>query len=168
MSGISDLTGVGISPEAAAQLKNQTIYVPSGIGHIGGTAGFTNAEDTGEAVCPASQTGSTYVIPIVGLRLGDIIKSYKVIGQVESAGNTATVDADLRRLTNAAADPSDASLGAITQVSATADTAITSSKTLATAETLATGEAIYLLVTVTTAAATDVRLLGVELTVSQA
>lgn len=145
-----------------------TVYVPAGIGRAGATAGWTNTgTDLNEALLPQSQTASTFTVPITGLQVGDTISAFKVIAQVESAGNTATLDADLRKLTNAAGDPTDASIGAITKVSATEDTAVASSKTLAAAEVLASGESLYILLTGTTAASTDVRLLGVELTVTR-
>lgn len=136
---------------------------------VGGTAGFTAPTGLDKAllVCPASQTAATAVIPISGLMVGDVITAVKITGQVESAGNTATVDADLRKLTPAAAGTADASIGAITQISKTADYAIADSKTLASAETVASGESFYVLVTVTTAASTDVEISSVELTVTR-
>lgn len=143
-----------------------TVFVPAGIGRAGATAGWTNTgANLNEALLPQSQTASTFTIPLTGLQVGDTISAFKVVAQVESAGGTATLDADLRKLTNAAGDPTDASIGAITQVSVTADTAVASAKTLAAAEVLASGESLYLLLTGTTAASTDVRLLGFEVTV---
>lgn len=156
----------GMVPAQAERLARRTMFIPAGIGKAGATAGWTTANDTGDARCPASQTASTFTLPVLGLHLGDVVKSFKVIGQVESAGNTATLDADLRKLTNAAADPSDASIGAITQVSATADTAVTSEKDV-TDETVASGEQLYVLLTATTAASTDIRVLGVEIEVDR-
>lgn len=144
-----------------------TVYVPAGMGHVGATAGWSTANNTGEAQLPASQTASTFVIPLAGLHVGDTVSAMKVVAQIESAGNTATLDADCRKLTNAAGDPTDASIGAITQVSVTADTAVASSKTFTTAETIATGEMLYVLITGTTAASTDQRLQGIELTVTR-
>lgn len=145
-----------------------TVYVPAGIGRAGTTAGWTNTgTDINEALLPAESTASTFTIPLTGLQVGDTVTAFKVIGQIESAGGAATLDADLRKLTNAAGDPTDASIGTITQVAVTADTAVASEKTLAAAEVLASGESLYLLVTGTTAASTDARLLGVELTVTR-
>ncbi len=43
----------------------------------------------------ASQSAGTLVIPIGGLHIGDTITGFKVIAQVESAGNVVTIDADL-------------------------------------------------------------------------
>lgn len=146
-----------------------TLFVPAGTGRAGATAGWVNTgTNINEATMAAGGTNATFTLPITGLQIGDTIESFKVIAQIESAGNTATLDADLRTLTNAAADPSDASIGAITQVSATADTAVSSSKTLATATVVTTGVSYYVLLTGTTAANTDVRLLGVEVVVRRA
>lgn len=146
----------------------KTKFVPAYVGKQGATATVgwvVTGTDKGLATLAASATADTLVVPITGLNVGDKIIDYTVVGQIESAGNTATLDADLRKVTNAAAGGTDASIGSITQVSATADTAVSSSKTLATAEVVASGEVLYLLVTATTAASTDVELTGVELTV---
>lgn len=162
-----NLMGIGVPPALAERLAHRTMFIPAAAGRAGATSGWTNAGDTGAALLPAGETGSTFVIPVSGLDLGDVVKSFKVIAQIESAGNTATLDASLRKLVNAAADPTDSSLGAITQVSATSDTAVSSSKTLATAEIVASGECLYVLVTGTTAASTDAQLLGVEIEVER-
>jgi hypothetical protein len=144
----------------------KTLFVPAGNGRAGATAGWVNTgTDINQATVAASQSASTFTIPIQGLQLGDTIESFKVIGQIESAGNTATLDADLRMLTNAAADPADASLGAITQVSKTADYKVADTKTLTTAELIDSGDMPYVLLTATTAGSTDIRLLGVEVVV---
>lgn len=148
--------------------------IPAGAGKAGATAGwahpsahagFTNASVAG---LPASQTGSTWVIPINGLKVGDTITAFSVDAQIESAGGTVTLDADMRKITVVAADSTDASIGAITQVSVTADTAVSSSKTLATAEVMAEGETVYVLLTGTTAASTDIQLSGLTVTVTEA
>ena len=87
------------------------------------------------------------------------------MGQIESAGNTATLDADLRKLTATAAGNADASVGAITQISVTADTKITTEKTGLT-EVTAADESFYVLLTGTTAASTDVDLMSITITVT--
>lgn len=147
----------------------RTLFVPAKNGSQGSsTTGWVNTGiDTGEVTLAASATNENYVVPITGLQLNDTIISYKVIAQIESGGNTATLDADMRKLVNAAADPADSSIGAITQVSATADTAVASSKTLSTAELIETGDSVYVLLLGTTAASTDIRLLGIEVVVGR-
>jgi hypothetical protein len=150
----------------------RTAMFPAGAGKAGATAGwafpsahsgFTNSGVVG---LPASQSASTWVIPVQGLRVGDNIVSFTVRAQIESAGGAVTLDADLRKLTIAAADITDASIGAITQVAVSADTAVSSSKTLATAEVVAADEQYYILVTGTTAGSTDIQLLGATVTTS--
>ncbi len=145
-------------------------YQVSGTPKVGATAGWVvaGATNLAEATLPASQTGSTMVLPVRGLKIAWTVTAFKCVAQIESAGGTVTFDANLRKLTNAAADPTDASLGSITQVSATADTAVASSHTLATPEVLAADEWLYLLITATTAASTDIRFLGCTVTVSEA
>lgn len=137
---------------------------------VGATAGWVvgGATNLGElATLPASQTGSTLVIRVLGLKIGWTVTAFKIEAQIESAGGTVTLDADLRKQTNAAADPTDASVGAITQVSVTADTKVEASKT-GLAEVVAADESLYILITATTAASTDIRLLYPTVTVTEA
>ena len=117
------------------------------------------------ATLPASQTAATLIVPISGLHLGDTITGFRVIAQVESAGNTATLDGNLRATTNVAAEPTDASIGSITQVTATADTAVSAAATGLT-EVVISGKSYYLKLTGTTAASTDVILQACEITVT--
>lgn len=144
----------------------QSIYSLAGA-KVGATAGWTvnAASNLAQATMAAGGTASTLVIPVGGLKVGDTITGFSVYGQIESAGNGVTVDADLRAQTNVAADPTDASIGAITQVSVTADTAMAAAKTGLT-ETVSASKAYYILVTATTGASTDIRLLGYTLTVT--
>lgn len=148
--------------------------VSASIGRAGATAGWAapsahaSMTNSGLVGLPASQTASTWVIPITGLKVGDTITAFKVAAQIESAGGAVTLDADLRKLTNAAANPTDASIGGITQVAVTADTAVASSKTLDTPEVVAADEQYYVLITGTTAGSTDVQLLGITLSVTEA
>lgn len=133
---------------------------------VGGTAGWDiTGDDVASALLPASQTGSTLVIPLDGLAVGDIITAFQIQAQIESAGGAVTLDAALYKTTNVAADPTETNLGAITQVAVTADTKSTASKTLTAAETVAADEQFYILVTGTTAASTDIQLLGAVVTV---
>lgn len=140
---------------------------------VGGTAGWTVGapDDLGMlATCAAGGTAATLVVPISGLKVGDTITAFHLIGQIESGGNTATVDADLRMLTAAAADVTDASVGAITQVSVTADTILSAANSEKAALTQAVGAdtTFYVLITATTAASTDIALQGVAITVTEA
>lgn len=140
---------------------------------VGGTAGWTvnAADDLGLlATMAAGGTASTLVVPIPGLKVGDTITAFHLIGQIESGGNTATLDADLRVLTAVAADVTDASVGAITQISVAADTAVTSanSEKASLDQAVAADETYYVLITGTTAASTDIALQGIAITVTEA
>lgn len=138
---------------------------------VGATAGWVvnAADDLGLlATCPASQTSSTLVVPVSGLKVGDTITDFSVVGQIESAGNTVTLDANLRVLTAATADVTDASLDSITQISETADAIVSASKTLGSPHVVAADETFYVLLTATTAASTDIALQGVTVTVTEA
>ena len=147
----------------------KSMFIPAGaLGKAGTTAGWVVAagNNVNLATVPASQTASTFVLPIMGLKVGDTVTGFSLVGQIESAGNAVTIDADLRKQTAVAADVTDASLGTMTQISVTADTAITAANsldTLATAEVMADGETLYLLITATTGASTDIALQGVTI-----
>lgn len=151
------------------QTSVQALY--NGIAKVGATAGWVvggGAVNTGLlATCPASQTGSTLVIPLSGvLNVGDTITAAQLVGQIESGGNGVTIDASLRKMTAAAADVTDAEVAAMTQISVTADTAISSSNGAISSLTEVVGEdeTFYLLVTATTGASTDIALQGVLVT----
>lgn len=136
---------------------------------IGTTAGWiiqTNDNLGLSATCPASITVATLVIPVSGLTVGDKITAFSIVGQIESAGNTVILNADLRKLTSASGDVADASVGAITQISVTADVIISSSKTGLT-EVVAANETFYVLLTATTGVLTDIALQGITITVSE-
>ena len=135
---------------------------------VGATAGWAvNAADNLNSLArlPASQTGSTLVIPISGLKVGDTLTGVHLVGQIESAGGICTLDASLRKQTAAAAGLTDAELtsGAMTQISVTADTIIssTNSTITPTADVVGADETFYVLLTGTTAAATDIDLQAV-------
>lgn len=145
--------------------------IPAAIGKVGATAGFvTGGTNTAMVTCPASQTASTFVIPVTGLNVGDTITGFHLVGQIDSAGNAVTVDADLRKITAAASGSTHASVGAITQLSVTADTAMSSSNTskASLAEVVAAEESFYILVTATTGATTDIELNAAVVTVTTA
>jgi hypothetical protein len=164
-----------VSSYASGTIVGKLIPVPNkkmiisaaGQGKAGTTAGFVVAAGDNLALvtCPASQTASTLVIPVPYLNKDQAIKGFHLIGQVESAGNTATVDCALRKMTSAAADVSDAAVASMTQVSCTADTILGFKNTLVDGlnEIVDGDETFYFLITVTTAASTDVALQGVAL-----
>lgn len=140
---------------------------------VGTTAGWVVGAANNRGGCatlPAAQTTSTLVLDLSGLRLGDIITAFWLVGQVEAAGNHVVIDADLRKLSTAADDLTDASIGAITQIDVVADTALSSSnanKTLVSPETIGVDETFYVLITGTTGAATDIDLQGVMLVITE-
>lgn len=134
---------------------------------VGATAGFVvaAAADVRLITCPASQTGSTCVIPVAGLNVGDKIVGFHLEGQIESGGNAVTVDAALRSQTDAAADIVDAAVASMTQLSVSADAVMSQSNTFKGGLDVVVGLGVdhYFLITVTTGASTDVALRGVVL-----
>lgn len=160
-------------------LTNKTLTSPviirtaqsfnQGRAKVGATAGWALPTTTDlwyVATCPASQSGSTLVLFLDNLHIGDTITGFTINAQVESAANTVTIDAALRAVTNVAADPTDAAIGSgMTQVSVTADTAVSQTKTGLT-EVVAVGKSYYILITATTGASTDIILQNCQITVT--
>ena len=147
--------------DSQKQLFNDAVVVTAS-GWVPATTGTTNLA--------TNLSAKKFYIPLGGLRVGDQIVSFSIKGALSATGGAATViDADLRKVTGAADAVTDASVGAITQVSVTADAALNASKTFAATETVATGFQYYVLVTGTTAndAACTAQVIGVELTVNK-
>jgi len=143
-----------------------------GYSKVGATAGWSvggGAVDTGLRGTVAAQgafpQAATLVVPCFGLKVGDTITGFEVVGQVESAGNTVLVDADLRVHEAAAADVSDISLATITQVSAVADQVLAETATVSTVVT--DSMSFYVLLTGTAMTSTDIALQGVNITVTE-
>lgn len=153
--------------------SSETIIIPiAGNAKVGATAGWviTGGTNIDHATLPASQTNSTLVVGVPGLKVGDIVTAFAVAGQVESAGGNVTLVASLRKLTNAAADNTDAEIATDNVGTLTADTILSSANlgaTLGTAEVIAADEKIYLLLTGTTAASTDIDVTHLTVTVTR-
>lgn len=149
------------------------IYQDAKLGASSDTWVVRAAANTWLSTVAASKTAATLIIPLTGLKVGDVITGYDLIGQIESGGNTVTLDAALRKHTAAAADVDDAAVtgGSMTQVSVTADTTLNADNTkltLASPVTVANDQTFYLLLTATTAASTDIALQGARLYVKPA
>jgi hypothetical protein len=142
---------------------------PQGVAKVGATAGWVvgASDNTSLATCPESQTAATLVMPLkVPLKVGDTITGFSIVGQIESAGGAVTLDANLRSITSAAADVVDASVGSITQIGVTAD-AIVKAEKVGLTEIVAANKSYYVLITATTAATTDIALMGITITIQE-
>jgi len=168
-----DHTYTGDITYTGAQTRKSVTRVVTQGGKVGAGAGWAVGGAANTALLgtvAASQTAGTYVVPLECLKVGDIITGFYLIGQIESAGGTATLDANLRSQTAAAADITDASIASMTQISVTADTAITAANSTkgSLTTTVAADATYYMLLTATTAASTDIALIGVSITVTEA
>lgn len=140
---------------------------------VGATSSWTvrAGADSFMATLAASSTAdATLVFPLHGLHVGDVITGYHLIGQIDSAGNAVTLDAQLyESLAVAAASTHTGKTGtAMTQLSVTADTKVNelnAVKKFAAADlvTVAEDAAYFVLVDATTLASTDIELLGLVL-----
>lgn len=140
---------------------------------VGATSGWVvNAADNKNSLarCPASQSASTLIIPLNGLKVGDTITAVHLVGQIESAGGAVTLDVDLRKQLAAAADLVDSSIATMTQLAVAADTIISSvnSSIAGQAQVVAVDETYYLKLTATTAASTDIDLQSAAVVVTVA
>lgn len=165
--GVTGAVTLSSSLIRAAQVKTWNDAAKAGA-----TAGFVIDAATNVwrmATCPADKTASTCVVPLPGLKVGDTITAFNLLGQIESAGGTVTIDAALRKTTAAAGDITDGEVAAMTQISATADTKVSvtnSNKTLTSV--VGVDEAYYILITATTGSSCDIDLMGVQLTITEA
>lgn len=159
-----------INPSTGAIIRTGVTKQVASRAKVGSAAGWVVGAATNlpySATMAASQTAGTLVIPLDGLKIGDTITGFRIVAQVESAGGAVTIDGILRAVTNVAAEPTDAAIGTgMTQVSVTADTAVSQTKTDLT-EVVTSGKSYYLLVTATTAASTDIILQHPEITITE-
>ena len=114
------------------------------------------------AALAASLTAKKCWVPLNMLKIGDEIISFKVLGVVTSGGNTVTVDAKIAKIAKAGT-VTNITGGAITQVSKTAGYTMDEACTRTTLETVATDYMYNLEIAGTTAAATTIKVVGVEL-----
>lgn len=164
------LAGSGGINITGSVVRTSQQYVQSiAYAKVGAGAGWVvgAANNVSLATLPQSQTSSTMVIPItVPLKIGWTITAFSINGQIDSAGNAATLDADLRKHTEATAGYADASIGAITQISKTADYKVADSKG-SLAEVVAADESYYILIDGTTGGTTDIEIASITVTVSE-
>jgi hypothetical protein len=165
----------------AAETISEQIFIPAaGAAKLGGSgAGWAIDGDNALPLVtlPASQTSEVLLIPaMAGLFVGDIVTEVGVCGQVEAAGNNVTLALDVRKVTAAAADFTDASIGTDNVGTLTADTEITAGTAGANqaqlaagslTETLAANEFLYATLTGTTGASTDIAIAGLVVTVTR-
>jgi hypothetical protein len=148
------------------------VYQCTARAKVGTTAGWVvgAADNLGKmATLPAAQAGSTLVVPISGLKVGDIITAFNLVGSIQSGGNHATIIADLRTLTAAVAGAVDASAGVMAAaLDVVANTIISNANAVKVglAITVTEGVSYYVLITATTAAACTEELQAVEITVT--
>lgn len=146
-------------------------------GKVGSAAGWTVRAGAASfmSTLAASKTADDLIVPLVGLKAGDVIVGYHLVGQVESGGNTATVDCALYESLPAAAASTHTILAgtSMTQLSVATDTKMSVANTKKTIEsfshkTVLEDAAYFARILGTTAASTDVEFLGLVLYVKPA
>jgi hypothetical protein len=118
---------------------------------------------------PQNQTSEVLLCPITGLQVGDVVTAVGISGQIDSGGNAVTLALDARKVTGASGGHSDASLGTASLASVTTDTEVTPSTLVVSelTETIAANEQLYITLTGTTGATTDVELYNIVVTVTR-
>lgn len=162
-------SGSIVTQIAAALTGTKLITHAAGLAKVGATSGFdvAPADNRSEVTCPQSKTGSTLVIPIQGLKKGDKINGFHLIGLF--TGNTGSIDANLRYHTPSP-DADDVSVASMAQLSIPSTTLLSESNTVRDGfeEEVTDDRVYYLLVTVTTAAGTTLSIHGVAVSVTPA
>ena len=170
--GMGEITNADLDDIRPALITGDSIQtIHNTHAKIGATSGWVidATDDIGLlGTVPAGATANcTLIVPIAGLVVGDTITAFSIVGQIESAGETVLLDANLRKHTAASGDVADASIDSITQISKTADYEINDSKT-GLSEVIAVNETFYVLLTADTgASASDIALQGVTITVKK-
>jgi len=124
-------------------------------------------DELGHAALAASQTNEYLLIAIPGLRVGDVITGYRIVGALNSGGNAVTIDGKLVSLAKAAgATPTRVEESVMVQVSKTAAYALDDGAA-ALAVTVDADKTYHLWVQSTTAAATTAAIAGAEIDVTE-
>lgn len=161
-----------ITPTSVVRTSQKRVMNAGVHAKAGTSSGWTVAavDSLCVSTLAASLSTKVLVVPVTGLKVGDTITGFHLIGQVESAGNNVTIDADLRKHTAAAADVADASVGAMTQLVVSADAILSASnaRKASLSEVVAADETFYVKITGTTTALTDIALQGVAIEITEA
>jgi hypothetical protein len=162
---IAYTSGTAVTVLNGANLGVRQIHNCGIVAKAGTTSGWVvgAADNVCLSTCPASKTASTLVVPIRGLKLGDKINGFHLIGQIESGGNTVTVDCNLRKQLAAAADVVDSSVASIAQLSVAAQAVMSSINTSSPDFpcVVGDGESYYFLIAATTGSSCDIALQGI-------
>jgi len=163
LSGVADLTitgdfTLGGHKDGQIILSNSFIGVDTNV----------SINEDGYAAVAASQTSEYVLIGLPGLKIGDEVISFRVLGALGSGGNNTVIDAKLRKATkNAGAAPTVSDVGAITQVDVTANTALDAEKALVGPEIISADFQYFVWVEMTTGAGCTATITGVEIDVNR-
>ncbi len=155
--------------------KTRKLIVPvMGNAKVGTTSGWVITAGTliSHATLPAGVTGAQLIIGVEGLHVGDVLQAVAAVGQIESGGNTVSCTMDVRTLTaDAVAALTDGSLGTDQLGATIADTLLTDDngtlKVSGLAYTVVAISQVYVVLTATTQASTDIDISHLVLTVDE-
>ena len=154
-----------ISDGGSLTRLNQMFHVTAKCGHIGATAGWLTNGDTGAVQLPASQTDSTFIIPLGFLKEGWVMDHWRLDGQMDSAGNDVTLIASLRKMISLTGVVNDTEVDSILVPTKSADYKIVEDSTFA-PELIGEGF-YYVRISALTNANTNVDFMGVRIRVKE-
>lgn len=147
------------------KLGKRVMFSAGGLSKYATSAGFSvdATNSTSLVTLPASKTDAKLVFHVPNIPVGAIIKSFNLVGQAESAGNNVSMDASLAVATSVSTDVSEAVEASITRLALTDDAvlgAANTEKVLSAPRVVNEDENVFILLTATTAASTDIALQG--------
>jgi len=156
--------------DGSFQRNEQEYHIPMTSGFTGGTStvGYVkNGRDYSLLTLAQNATADTWVVALPRLHTGDVISKIGLHGQIDSGGNAVTIDYELRKMTPASTGTVDASVQTGTQIAKSANYKIDDSTVLATPYKIIDSTSLYILITCTTAATTDIELTDIHITIDQ-
>lgn len=129
-------------------------------------ANWVHATDGVGLFLPSNKTGTTAILDLSGLEIGEKIVGFRILGSIGAGvAFTTILNANLRKVTKGAGSLTDSSVASITQVSSLADVAVDSEAVIAAGEFVLDDYAYYIRVVGTTGNTSfcDISLSSVEL-----
>jgi hypothetical protein len=179
MADAASPTGVKKVATAGVSAKSRFLQPIQGVNRlntwmrVGATAGWVlTGIDNSKATIAASQTNSTVVIPVTGLKVGDIITGYSLLGMINAGatGNSTTINSALHSVQAVAGSATDTAItNATTSKISTVNAVLNSTVGGVTglSVTVAGDTTYYILVTGTTAAGVTASIHGALVTVTE-
>lgn len=173
-TGFKKVATAGISAKTRFYNASQGVQRMNTWMRVGATSGWVlTAIDNSKATLAASQTSSTLVIPITGLKVGDVITAFALLGMINTnnTGNQVTINSALHSVQAVAGSSTDTAIANATTSSVTNANTVFNGTSAGVKSglsiTVAADTTYYILVTGTTAAAVTAAIHGALVTVTE-